>query len=76
MSAAFGEAWDRVFAPPVAHRGLWSADGPPENSLAAFEAACEAGYGIELDVQLSADGEASGRSSSFTCRSSNASTKS
>src|SRR5215469_13477476 len=58
MSAAFGEAWDRVFTPPVAHRGLWSSSGPPENSLAAFEAACEAGYGIELDVQLSSDGEA------------------
>lgn len=58
MRAMFGEAWDRVFAPPVAHRGLWSPAGPPENSLAAFEAACEAGYGIELDVQLSSDGEA------------------
>lgn len=58
MKQRFGEAWDRVFAPPVAHRGLWSPSGPPENSLAAFEAACEAGYGIELDVQLSADGEA------------------
>jgi glycerophosphoryl diester phosphodiesterase len=58
MRATFGEAWDRVFAPPVAHRGLWSRSGPPENSLAAFEAACEAGYGIELDVQLSSDGEA------------------
>jgi glycerophosphoryl diester phosphodiesterase len=42
----------------VAHRGLWSPTGAPENSLAAFEAACEAGYGIELDVQLSKDGEA------------------
>lgn len=28
----------------------------PENSLAAFEAACKAGYGIELDVHLSRDG--------------------
>ncbi|EFA22280.1 glycerophosphodiester phosphodiesterase family protein [Bifidobacterium gallicum] len=27
----------------------------PENSLAAFAAAAEAGYGIELDVQLTAD---------------------
>jgi glycerophosphoryl diester phosphodiesterase len=26
--------------------------------LGAFQAACAAGYGIELDVQLSADGEA------------------
>ncbi|MBQ5792136.1 MAG: glycerophosphodiester phosphodiesterase, partial [Clostridia bacterium] len=31
-------------------------DGVPENSLAAFEAACKAGVGIELDVQLSRDG--------------------
>jgi len=54
----FGEAWERLFEPAVAHRGLWSPDGPPENSLAAFQAACAAGYGIELDVQLSADGEA------------------
>jgi len=54
----FGQAWDFVFAPAIAHRGLWSKDGPPENSLGAFEAACEAGYGIELDVQLSSDGEA------------------
>jgi glycerophosphoryl diester phosphodiesterase len=54
----FGEAWERLFEPAVAHRGLWSPDGPPENSLGAFQAACAAGYGIELDVQLSADGEA------------------
>lgn len=49
-------AWAALFGPPLAHRGLWSPDGPPENSLAAFEAACAAGYGMELDVQLSADG--------------------
>lgn len=42
--------------PPVAHRGLWSPAGAPENSLAAFEAAVDAGYGIELDVRLSSDG--------------------
>ncbi|HWF77615.1 MAG TPA: glycerophosphodiester phosphodiesterase family protein [Caulobacteraceae bacterium] len=58
MKDRFGEAWDFIFAPAIAHRGLWTKDGPPENSLAAFEAACEAGYGIELDVQLSSDGEA------------------
>lgn len=39
-----------------AHRGLHGR-GVPENSLAAFELACKAGYGIELDVQLSVDGE-------------------
>jgi glycerophosphoryl diester phosphodiesterase len=54
----FGAAWELLFQPPVAHRGLWSPGGAPENSLAAFQAACAAGYGIELDVQLSADGEA------------------
>jgi glycerophosphoryl diester phosphodiesterase len=54
----FGEAWERLFDPPVAHRGLWTPDGAPENSRAAFQAACAVGYGIELDVQLTADGEA------------------
>jgi glycerophosphoryl diester phosphodiesterase len=58
MKDRFGEAWERLFAPAIAHRGLWSPDGAPENSLGAFQAACEAGYGIELDVQISADGEA------------------
>ena len=56
--ARFGEAWERLFEPAIAHRGLWSPGGAPENSLAAFQAACSHGYGIELDVQLSADGEA------------------
>lgn len=54
----FGEAWERLFDPPVAHRGLWTPKGAPENSLAAFQAACSHGYGVELDVQLTADGEA------------------
>ncbi len=40
---------------PLAHRGLHG-DGIPENSLAAFAAAAEAGYGVELDVRLSRDG--------------------
>ncbi len=44
---------------PIAHRGLHDrALGVIENSRAAAEAAIAAGYGIELDVQLSADGEA------------------
>ena len=54
----FGESWELLFRPPIAHRGLWRPDGAPENSLGAFQAACAAGYGIVLDVQLSADGEA------------------
>lgn len=41
-----------------AHRGLHTEDKTiPENSLPAFERAAAAGYGIELDVQLSKDGE-------------------
>lgn len=41
-----------------AHRGLHSRDrSVPENSLRAFALAAEAGYGIELDVQLSKDGQ-------------------
>lgn len=39
-----------------AHRGLFNNDSEaPENSLAAFKKAVDAGYGIELDVQLSKD---------------------
>lgn len=41
---------------PLAHRGLHDhANGVIENSLSAFRAAIKAGYGIELDVQRSAD---------------------
>ena len=41
-----------------AHRGLHEKDrSVPENSLAAFRRAAEKGYGIELDVQLSRDGQ-------------------
>ena len=41
-----------------AHRGLYTADQRvPENSLPAFRAAVEAGYGVELDVQLTRDGQ-------------------
>lgn len=40
-----------------AHRGLHNAGaGIPENSLEAFRRAAEAGYGMELDVQVSKDG--------------------
>ena len=37
-----------------AHRGLHGG-GVPENSMAAFERALDAGYGIELDVHLTSD---------------------
>lgn len=44
---------------PLSHRGYHDlAARRPENSLAAFRAAVEAGYGIELDVQRSADAQA------------------
>jgi glycerophosphoryl diester phosphodiesterase len=44
---------------PLAHRVLHDrAAGRPENSRAAVRAAVAAGYGIEIDVQLSADGQA------------------
>ena len=40
---------------PIAHRGLHDKDCP-ENSLSAFQKAILAGYPIELDVQMIADG--------------------
>ncbi|MBQ8344872.1 MAG: glycerophosphodiester phosphodiesterase [Clostridia bacterium] len=40
-----------------AHRGLWDAQ-VPENSMTAFYLAVQQGYGIELDVRLTRDGEA------------------
>ena len=40
-----------------AHRGLHdNSSDAPENSMAAFKKAVEAGYGIECDVQLTRDG--------------------
>jgi len=45
---------DWILAKPIAHRGLHD-DSVPENSRAAFEAAIEAGYPIEIDVQLTKD---------------------
>ena len=44
---------------PFAHRALHDiANGRPENSRAAVRAAMAAGYGIEIDLQLSRDGQA------------------
>ena len=44
---------------PIAHRGLHDrARGRIENSPAAAQAAIAGGFGIECDVQLTADGEA------------------
>lgn len=42
---------------PLAHRALHDVtNGRPENSRAAIRAAINAGYGIEIDLQLSSDG--------------------
>lgn len=44
---------------PIAHRAYHDKTaGRPENSLAAVRAAVDAGYGIEIDLQLSSDGVA------------------
>ncbi|CUH85198.1 glycerophosphodiester phosphodiesterase family protein [Thalassovita mediterranea] len=44
---------------PIAHRALHDVTaGRAENSPAAIQAAIDAGYGIEIDLQLSKDGEA------------------
>ncbi len=41
-----------------AHRGLFDNAGQaPENSMKAFEAAIESGYGIEMDIRLTKDGK-------------------
>ena len=50
---------DWLIARPVAHRGLHDAQkGVIENTPSAFAAAIAGGYGIECDLQISADGEA------------------
>ena len=49
---------DWLTARPIAHRALHdAAHGPIENTAGAVSAAIAAGYGIEVDVQLSGDGE-------------------
>src|ERR1700742_623380 len=46
-------------ARPIAHRGLHdAASGIIENTPSAFSAAIAGNYGIECDLQISADGEA------------------
>jgi len=50
-------AW--LTARPIAHRGLHDASaGVVENTASAFAAAIAGGYGIETDIQISANGEA------------------
>jgi glycerophosphoryl diester phosphodiesterase len=53
------DSLDWLSARPIAHRGLHNAAaGLIENTAGAVQAAITAGYGIEVDVQISADGEA------------------
>lgn len=50
--------WDKLLDWRYAHRGLHDNNGGvPENSLAAFRLAAENGFGAELDVHLTADGQ-------------------
>jgi glycerophosphoryl diester phosphodiesterase len=52
-------ALEWLTARPIAHRGLHDApSGAIENTAAAFSAAIAGGYGMETDLQISADGEA------------------
>ena len=52
-------AYDWLTAKPIAHRGLHDAGiGTVENTAGAVQAALAAGYGVEVDLQISADGEA------------------
>jgi glycerophosphoryl diester phosphodiesterase len=52
-------ASDWLTARPIAHRGLHdAARGVIENTAGAVAAAVAGGYGIEVDLQLSRDGEA------------------
>jgi glycerophosphoryl diester phosphodiesterase len=50
---------DWLIARPIAHRGLHDEEhGVIENTPSAVRAAIAANYGIEVDVQITADGEA------------------
>jgi len=50
---------DWLIARPIAHRGLHDASaGIIESTPSAIEAAIAAGYGIEVDLQVTADGDA------------------
>lgn len=50
---------ESFLAVPLTHRGLHGLDeGCVENGMSSFKAAISKGYGIELDVQMSKDGQA------------------
>lgn len=49
---------DRFSNAYYAHRGLYNADqSVAENTLEAFKRACDKGYGAELDIRFSKDGQ-------------------
>lgn len=48
---------DWLLEKPFAHRGFFN-DARPENSLSAIDAAISAGFPVEIDVQVTADGQA------------------
>ena len=50
------EAWPKLKQFRYAHRGYHNKPTVPENSMAAFRAAVERGWGAELDVHLMKDG--------------------
>ncbi|HEU5273112.1 MAG TPA: glycerophosphodiester phosphodiesterase family protein [Xanthobacteraceae bacterium] len=60
MSAAGAAPWPVwLIARPIAHRGLHdAARGIIENTAGAIDAAIAGRYGIEVDLQISSDGEA------------------
>ncbi len=47
---------DWVLTRPIAHRGLWD-ETAPENSISAYKKAVDYGCPIEMDIQMSTDGE-------------------
>lgn len=52
------DKWKHLTGWDYAHRGLHDNErGIPENSMAAFQRAVDKGYGIELDVHLTADNQ-------------------
>ena len=63
---------DSFLTIPLAHRALHDRKaGRVENSMKSIQAALDAGYGIEVDVQLTSDGHAmvfQGAGHFCTCR--------
>jgi len=57
MEAAVSKM-DWLTTRPIAHRGLHDGESSIENTPSAFAAAVAQGYGIECDLQITADGEA------------------